>query len=50
VSAEYGSTVVAFSAHLNSLRKKSASGGNTIPQRLKPDSFCGGYGTTKVVP
>jgi hypothetical protein len=34
---------------LNLLRK-DAAGKETIPQRLKPKSICGNYGTTKVVP
>ena len=32
------------------LAEKVAANDETKPQGLKPDSFCGGCGTTKVVP
>jgi hypothetical protein len=32
------------------LGEKFAQGLRTIPQRLKPDSFCDPYGTSKLAP
>ena len=35
---------------LNRLRKNRTARTKTVPPRLKPDSFCGVCGTTKIVP
>jgi hypothetical protein len=36
-----------FPPSLNKLQKKLAARTNSAPQRLKPDSFCGTYGTSE---
>ena len=37
-------------ARAKQVAEKVAKGNKTIPQRLKPNSICGIYGTSKLVP